>query len=79
MGSQIRLQFRSTENDFTLMLNPVSLTEGEQIFNVNSFITTANLSRATSGELPVYRQVEKSFLKGDIDASERFPSQCVLL
>ena len=50
MSPQISLQFRITESDFTLMLTPVTLMEAEEIFEVNNFINTANLSQATSGE-----------------------------
>ena len=52
MSPQISLQFRNTQSDFTLMLTPVTLTEAEEIigFEVNDFINTVNLSRATSGE-----------------------------
>ena len=52
LTNPIRLQFRNTQNPFTLILSPVSIEEAEDIFKVEQFIDTSGGpgSQATSGK-----------------------------
>ena len=48
----IRIQFRSTQNPFTLILNPMSIDEALATFDVGQFIVVGMeaAARATSGK-----------------------------
>lgn len=50
LSQSIRMQFRATQNDFTLILCPLSIGEAEEQ-NVGRFIDFSSIeSRATSGD-----------------------------
>lgn len=52
LSQPIRMQFRTTQNDFTLILCPLSIEEAEKQ-NVGDFIDFSSIldgSRATSGD-----------------------------
>lgn len=52
LTNPIRIQFRNTQNPFTLILSPVSIREAEDIFKVEQFVDTSGDpgSLATSGK-----------------------------
>ena len=51
----ITMQYRRTENDFTLRLTPVSIADSESMYDVVAFVDPADIveeARATAGDKP---------------------------
>ena len=50
----ITVQYRRTENDFTLRLTPVSITDSELMYDVVAFVDPTDIdeeARATAGDI----------------------------
>ena len=50
----IVMQYRRTENDFTLRLTPVSIADSESMYDVMTFVYPADIdeeARATAGDI----------------------------
>ena len=50
----ITMQYRRTENDFTLRLTPVSIADSESMYDVVPFVDPADIDeevRATAGDI----------------------------
>ena len=50
----ITMQYRRTENDFTLRLTPVSIADSESMYDVVAFVDPADTdeeARATAGDI----------------------------
>ena len=50
----IMMQYRRTENDFTLRLTPVSIADSESMYDVVAFVDPADIdeeARATAGDI----------------------------
>ena len=50
----ITMQYRRTENDFTLRLTPVSIGDSESMYNVTEFVDPTVIeegARATAGDI----------------------------
>ena len=55
-GHYIKVQFRRTQNPFTLILYPVSHTEAIEDFNVTNFVGAPpekEVDKATSGKIQI--------------------------
>ena len=56
----ITMQYRRTENDFTLRLTPVSIADSESMYDVMPFVDPADIdeeARATAGDIYANRFV----------------------
>ena len=56
----ITMQYRRTENDFTLRLTPVSIADSESMYDVVVFVYSADIdeeARATAGDIQTDRHV----------------------
>ena len=57
-ANKITMQYRRTENDFTLRLTPVSIADSESMYDVVAFVDPAEfVARATTGDIYAERFV----------------------